>query len=323
MIKVFIGDNTKYLSDIATKIDPAAYLCTDKNYNTSINGTVYTSLADLSIKNFCELITMSDRAIYCPPTTWSSSVLKEQTHLYLNFLNNKKEIKGFKNKVLYQPEYLSIVDTRKTNQKQIWIVGCSLAQGYAVADTEGYGYLIGKELDLPVSFLTEASGSISWAADQILRADIREDDIVIWGLTAVGRMPFVDESDNLQHSMPYSVDKNKDFKHLFNKNFLVSNHVCYEAISHIEQATEYMNKNNIKYILGVFPLSINKHKDKLLKYVSQFRNSLLLYDDTKEKLPVTKKFIDLANDNTHPGIMQHRWYADSILEFYKNNKLTK
>ena len=319
MLKVFIGDNREYLSDITTKIDPKAYLCTDKNYNTSITGTVYTSLADLSIKNFCELITLSDRAIYCPPTTWSSSELEEQTHLYLNFLNNKKEIKGFNNKILYRPEYLSIADKRKTDQKQIWIVGCSLAQGYAVADTEGYGYLIGKELNLPVSFLTETAGSISWAADQILRADIREGDIVIWGLTAVGRMPFVDESDNLHHGMPYSVDKNKDFKHLFNKNFLVSNHVCYEAILHIEQATEYMNKNNIKYILGVFPLNIIKHRIKLLKYISQFNNSLLLYTSEQSK----DRFIDLANDNTHPGIMQHRWYADSILEFYKNNKLTK
>ena len=90
MLKVFIGDNREYLSDITTKIDPKAYLCTDKNYNTSITGTVYTSLADLSIKNFCELITLSDRAIYCPPTTWSSSELEEQTHLYLNFLNQKR-----------------------------------------------------------------------------------------------------------------------------------------------------------------------------------------------------------------------------------------
>lgn len=318
MLKVFVGDNTAYLPEFVKKIDPAAYLCTDKNYTTSITGTVYVSLAELSIKNFCELIKIADTVVYCPPKSWSTKELEDQTHLHLNLLSNIKKIKGFK-KIQFVPDYFSISDKRKTEEKQIWIVGCSLAQGFGVADNERYGYLIGEKLNLPVSFLTETAGSIKWAADQILRADIREGDLVIWGLTAVGRIPFVDDNDQLHHIMPYSRKDNKEFKNLFSKNFLVSNHVCYEAISHIEQATEYMNKNNIKYILGLFPLSMSKHKDKLLKYISQFNNSVLLYNTESNE----KRFIDLGSDNLHPGVLQHQWYADSILDLYYNNKIFK
>ena len=318
MLKVFVGDNTGYLSDFVKKIDPLAYLCTDKNYNTSLTGTIYTSLADLSINQLNELLMSADTVIYCPPALWSSKDLEEQTHIVLNFLHNKKEIKGFKKKQ-YSPEYFSIADTRKTEGKQIWLVGCSITQGYGLDKDEGYGYIVGKELNLPVSSLTATAASIKWSADQILRADIREDDLVIWGITAVGRYPFVRENDTLDHIMPYSHNENKEFKNLFSKNFLVSNHICYEAIASIEYATKYMNKNNIKSILGVFPLYIDKHKQKFLKYISQFNNSLILQTETGTK----DRFVDFANDNCHPGVMQNRLYANSILDFYNNNQFLR
>ena len=80
-----------------------------------------------------------------------------------------------------------------------------------------------------------------------------------------------------------------------------------------------MNKNNIKSILGVFPLYIDKHKQKFLKYISQFNNSLILQTETGTK----DRFVDFANDNCHPGVMQNRLYANSILDFYNNNQFLR
>lgn len=310
MLKVFIGDITNDLADFVRKVDSSAYLCTDTNYNDVHSGTVYTSLADLSINNFISIIEAADKVYFVPPSKWSSTALQDQTYIHLNFLNNKKKIIGFNSKQ-YSPEYLSLADTRKTNDRQVWIIGCSFAKGIGVNETERYGYLISQQLGLPVSFLTKDGSSVPWAADQILRSDIRKNDIVIWGITGSGRFTFADEENNLHHICLNSYNSNnQEFTYLINKNFLTSNQMCYNSITCIAQVIKYLDHIGTKYILGMFPLNIEEHELKLLKYISQFNNSVLLYTD--------RKFIDFGNDNVHPGVLQHQWYAKTIIDFYQN-----
>lgn len=306
MLTVFIGDLTEYLSDIATKVDRAAYLCTNENYSTTITGTVYTSLADLSVKNFHSLVEVADSVTFCDPKVWSSEGLRDQTYIHLNFLNNKKSIQGF-TQIQHHPEYLSVADTRKTDGQQIWVVGCSFSHGVGVAETEKYGQLLSKKLGLPVSYLTDEGTSIKWAADQILRADIQEQDIVIWGITGSSRIPYLDENDKLYHLSLVNYNQCKEFTALINKNLFVSNHMCYESIPYIDQVVKYLDNLGTKYIMGVFPLNINEHESKLLKYISQFNNSILLYTD--------HTFLDFGSDNIHPGVLQHQWYANTIFNF--------
>ena len=311
MLKVFIGDNTNYLSDLVTRLDSSAYLCTNENYSIKLEGPVYTSLGDLSLKNLHSLVELADAVSYCPPKIWSSDELKEQTHIHLNFLSNKKPIKGFK-KIQYNPTYMSVVDSRKTSGQQIWVVGCSFSHGIGVSETERYGNLLGKKLDLPVSFLTTAGTSIKWAANQILRSDIQKQDIVVWGITGSSRFTFLDDRDSLHHVTLINYNNSHEFTQLVDKNFFVSNHMCYESIPYIDQVMKYFESIGNKYILGMFPLNIIEHESKILKYVSQFNNSILLYTD--------HKFLDTGSDDLHPGVKQHQWYANTILDFY-NNKL--
>jgi hypothetical protein len=96
MLKVLVGDYPKYLSFLALKKDPSAFLCTNDNISTVISGTVYTSLGDLSIQNFQLLINRADIVEYYPPTTWSSIELRDSTLIQLNFLSHRKKIKNFK-----------------------------------------------------------------------------------------------------------------------------------------------------------------------------------------------------------------------------------
>lgn len=309
MLKVLIGDITEYLSVLAIKKDPMAFLCTNNNIDTVTNGTVYTSLGDLSIQNFHSLIKQADVVEYLPPTVWSSTRLEEDTVLYLNFLSHRKEIKNFKF-VQYPIKSFCLADQRKADGKQIWIVGCSYAHGVGVSKTERYGHLISTKLGLPVSFLTCPGSSISWAADQILRSDIRKDDIVVWGLTGSGRFSFVDENNRFWPVTTNDYIHAKEFKSLVKENFLVSNHLLQDAITKIDQVTQTLVRLDIKYILGVFPLNIEKHEKQLLQHVSQNKNSLLLYSE----------LIDLGSDNSHPGVLHHKWYATTIMNFYNEIK---
>jgi hypothetical protein len=307
MLKVFIGDNTEYLSLLSLKKDPTAFLCTNDNIATITAGTVYTSIGDLSIQNFRNLINQADIVEYYPPAIWSSIELKDRTQIELNFLSHRKKIKNFKC-TQYPIKSFCLADQRKTNNRQIWIVGCSFAHGFSIPKANSFGSLIANQLNLPVSFLTCPGSSISWAADQILRSDIQKDDIVIWGLTDCGRFSFADENNNVQHVTTTNYQTAKEFKSMIRENFLVSNHLLQDAITKIDQVVRTLDRLEIKYILGVFPLNIENHENQLLQYVSQIKNSLLLYHN--------HEFIDLGWDNSHPGPKHHKWYSDTILNFY-------
>jgi hypothetical protein len=311
MLKVLVGDNTTYLSSLALKKDPMAFLCTNDNVSTVISGTAYTSLGDVSIQNFWQLINRADIVEYYPPATWSSAELKDNTLIQLNFLSHCKEIKNFKC-TQYPIESFWLADQRKTNNRQVWIVGCSYSHGTGVSSSNRFGSLIAEQLNLPVSFLTFPGTSISWAADQILRSDIRKDDIVIWGLTGCGRFSFVDEKNNFYPITTNGYNMSDEFKLLVKENFLVSNHLLQDAITKIAQVTHTLDRLAIKYILGVFPLNDEQREKQFLQHVSQNRNSLLLYHP--------QGFIDRGWDNSHPGVKQHQWYADTILNFYNEIK---
>jgi UDP-N-acetylglucosamine 2-epimerase len=94
--------------------------------------------------------------------------------------------------------------------------------------------------------------------------------------------------------------------------FLVSNHLLQDAITKIAQVTQTLDRLAIKYILGVFPLNDEQREKQFLQYVSQNKNSLLLYHP--------QGFIDLGWDDSHPGPKHHKWYADTILDFYNEIK---
>lgn len=312
MLKVLIGDNTEYLSLLSTKKDPLAFLCTNDNVDAVTSGTVYTSLGDLSIQNFHQLIKQADVAEYLPPAVWSSAELEDNTLIQLNFLSHYKKIKNFKC-TQYPIKSFLLADQRKTENRQVWVVGCSFSHGVGVSELERYGHLISTKLGLPVSFLTYPGTSISWAADQILRSDIRKDDIVIWGLTGCGRFSFVDEKNNFYSVTTNSYNMSNEFiKLLIKENFLVSNHLLQDAITKITQVTQTLDRLAIKYILGVLPLNDEQREKQFLQHVSQNKNSLLLYHH--------HGFIDRGSDNIHPGPKHHKWYADTILNFYNETK---
>jgi hypothetical protein len=209
-------------------------------------------------------------------------------------------------------QILHLESNRKTAERQLWIVGGSDTHGVGVFSKERYGQIIADRIDISVSFLTKPRSSIEWAADQILRSDIREDDIVIWGLTGCGRFSFVDEKNNFYSITTNGYNMSNEFKLLVKENFLVSNHLLQDAITKIAQVTQTLDRLAIKYILGVFPLNDEQREKQFLQHVSQNKNSLLLYHH--------HGFIDRGSDNSHPGPKHHKWYADTILNFYNETK---
>ena len=80
---------------------------------------------------------------------------------------------------------------RTTNDPVLWVAGCSFSSAVGVESDERWGHYVSNHFNLPEVNIAQGGASITFAADQILRSDIRPSDRVIWGLTGVARVDFV------------------------------------------------------------------------------------------------------------------------------------
>jgi hypothetical protein len=194
--------------------------------------------------------------------------------------------------------YLS--DTRKTDESQIWNAGCSLTYGSGLSNiNQRYGQIISDQLNLPISFLAYPGSSIIWAADQIIRSDLRSGDIVIWGLTSPNRFPYY-YSTKIYHVSQYTYSVTPELKNFFSIDELDSKNLIYQSLSSVARVINFCSKLNVKLFVGgllVDPV-FNEYA------VSLIPNYIFLY---------ANHFKDFGTDGIHPGPGTHKWYAEEIL----------
>lgn len=314
---LFVGDCGESLCQTAKQFDSEAVLINQDNFTNFINSTSsvtgYTSLADLpkDLSVFYNLLNCADKIVYCPPVNWSdqktinledpTNSIQGLTEYYLYVINkNKNNVVGLDLSNFDSSPYINLKTGRPSNDQSLWIVGCSTTAGIGVDDNERYGVLLSKRLNLPVSFLADSGSSITWAADQILRSDIREQDIVVWGLTSEHRLIFWNPSANeLMHVHSHSENiEQLELSHKTINRLLVHKTNLLSAIQKIHEVSNFCNK--IKANLLIF----NVHSSNTLNLHLNNVNEFLVYLSTFDK------YIDIGNDNKHPGPKQHQAYAD-------------
>jgi hypothetical protein len=206
--------------------------------------------------------------------------------------------------------FLNLTDSRKTDSHQLWIAGCSFAHGIGIQREQRFGHLLAEKLNLPVSYLTRPGTSISWAADQILRSDIKKNDVVVWALTGAGRFTFLDDKNILYHIGAANYKDVAIVKNYINEKLLASNHMLYESFTHIGQVKNYLDKIGAEFILAVMPLNGQEHDLQTIAFTEDIKNSIVLFDQNDYS------FIDYGFDRIHPGPLHHKWYADQIYSKY-------
>jgi hypothetical protein len=312
MITVYVGDIGEYLSILCQAVDPDAKLITDKNFANLAPGTYYTSVADLStLLNFSSVLRQANKIVYAPPDQWSdqhkkTSKMQHWTEDYLDVFRFKCQVENFEPKVRIDKDaVLHLVDQRKTQKKQLWVAGCSVSHGIGVTEQTRYGQLLANQLNITASFLTCSGSSIVWAADQILRSDIRSGDIVVWGVTFWSRTPFF--IDNvLSHVIANSLEKHSTHYNLVNADMLASDHLFYQSLISIFQVITFCQKINAKLVIA------SLLDDCVCEYLKDQPNFIMLYKlwgRNQDEL-----FIDLGSDDKHPGHITHQFYADQIYQ---------
>lgn len=312
MITVYLGDVGAYLSALCRLDHPDATLITQENFSDLSPGTYYTSLGDLgSLQNLGSVLQQADTVVYAPPDVWSDqhfkhSEMRNWTENYLQVFRFRCCVKNFDPMQQHDKEkMLSLADNRKTQQPQLWISGCSISHGMGVSYQDRYGQLLSDSLQLDASFLTASGSSILWAADQILRSDIRVNDIVVWGLTAWSRTSHF-KNNRLFHIHVGSFDNFPEHRDLVSPDFLNSDQLFYQSLTSVFQVINHCRKINATLILA------SLLDTAMCDYISDQPGFLMLCNLWGRQLD--QRYIDLGNDNAHPGIQTHKFYADQIYQ---------
>jgi hypothetical protein len=316
MLTVFIGNNDQELADAALSHDQSAYLIDQTNLKNNHTGTVYVSLADLSgISQLNELLRTANIIFYVPSNKWVDQNKKHsqkywtERSIKIFSLDKTKTIVNFPSEdtLINKNLMLDLADVRKTSNKQLWVAGCSITHGVGVDANQTYASILSKKLKIEFSLLAVPGSSIMWAADQILRSDIRTDDIVIWGLTSVDRFPYFCPINNLVlhiNSGYYTI--NPKFNDTVDIKHVNDIAIEYRALTAIYQVINYCNKIGAKLIIAGI------HTDfKFAANLKDLTNYIHLNNFYGANLD--DSYIDYGIDNIHPGPLMHQWYAENIL----------
>lgn len=311
-VVILVGDVGSYLSDEAKKLSSTAVLITQADFDQLESGVYYTSLGDFdNLESFIQTLDQADTLIYQPPSRWSDvdrtgfSYMQTWTEFYLLFYQSRANVLEVNLTPTDVGSMLELADYRKTDQAQLWSVGCSITHGIGVETTERYGQLVADALGLPVSFLSATGSSISWAADQILRSDIRAGDIVVWGLTSTNRLPYYQDG-SVKHINVSYYQRHPQFNSIIDINRLDDTNMQYQSMTSIAQVVNFCQKVGAQlWLAGVL---VDRH---FIKYASSFPNYIQLLGNTGHE--DSNLFIDLGSDDNHPGPATHKYYAEHII----------
>ena len=323
-ITLFVGDVDDLVSASAKMHCADARLLDQKNYLTIFDVhpqdiTMYTSLGDLpkDLTIVYQIFNHATEIIYCnKDSIWSDrhqldidnvtesmQGLTEYMLAQINKTSNK--VKNLDLKKYQSDAYTLLIAQRSSNNQQLWVAGGSDVEGVGVDTQQRFGQLLADRLSMPVSFLAKAGSSIEYQADQILRSDILENDIVVWGIPTENRVPFWSEQLNqvLHLSINHrdqDINGKIDLSPAMLDKLLTNKNCFYQSLIHIYQVLNFCKKINAKLL--IVGLTISDTLALHLYHVSNFIN----YNVN----PGITNYIDLGNDHTHPGPKQHQAYAD-------------
>ena len=311
VITIFIGDTGDYLHQQAKQLDEKAQLL--QHTQLLVPGVYFTSLGEFDrLQDFIQILQQADILVYRPPSKWSdqknnASDMRQWTEFYLMALSQIKTVEGLIPNRIVKDSVLQLVEQRQSSKSQLWIAGCSISHGFAIPKDLRYGQVLANKLQLPVSFLTLPGSGIEWASDQIIRSDIRNNDIVVFGVTNANRFSYFD-GQRLQHVTSQYYQKNTDFVSIMPLDRLDDADRVHKCVTAVHRVVSYCRKMHVKLILAGILLGEN--------YLQDFYDIpewLQLYGFHGFGPSQDEKFLDLGDDGWHPGINQHAWYAEQIL----------
>jgi hypothetical protein len=211
----------------------------------------------------------------------------------------------------WQCRALECESVRHVDSPVLWTAGCSMTEALDVELHEKWRNRLALALDMSSINLARGGTSVWWSADQIMTADLRPGDIVIWGLTNVGRVDYAQDWQMQCETVNTYTGLDRDRRY-WNIDYFESETQTLFCLRSVQQVINFCNKLGVTLYL-VNLLDIN-WMSALLKQYPRFID---LVDEIKNS---TAGFVDYAQDGTHPGPRQHQIYFERILNFIEADK---
>jgi hypothetical protein len=283
----------------------------DKIVASSTDVNCHTSVEDLSCENISVACSNASEIVVVNLTE-DINITNDNCFSYGRLFNELARHPGKINFFTWKKDFNFLKNTRTDNNPVLWTAGCSVTHGNGVDYNDRWGSLLANYLNLPEITLSQGGSSIFWAADQLLRSDIRSGDIVVWGLTNVSRVA-ISKNWNFNPvpiSDYFTVDKENQYWSL---DYFESETQVLTSLREILQVVNFCQKIKVKlYIANILDFA----------WVSIALKDLPNFIDLTQGLIIngnTIKFIDLGTDNLHPGVKQHQQYAEKLYNFIKEN----
>lgn len=315
---ILVGDSSAYLGEHARKIDKKAYLINLDNIDDCHHGVVYTSIGDLGLEKFITFLSNATEIKFCPPlngiwtdkgnihTKYSMAWLSMYYCIIISTIKSIPLHNTFKDEYKFAP---TLPKPRISNSANLWIAGCSTTAAVAIDKNQVWWKPAEKYLNLPVVDLSRNGSSISYDSDQLLRADLKKGDKIIWGLTTSERFYWYSKNSiAMVNSGHYRL--NKEFGKIIPQTVLLEDHWSTEALASVYRLENVCNK------IGIDLLMVGIHANIEINAMLCSKSNYIIVNGMRG-LDWDSDFLDFGTDGSHPGPLTHKKYSRKVLDRIK------
>lgn len=316
--------NNLYIGSMKYVFDSSLFLLTSKNYKKAIDSTkeldCCTTIQDIKTENLsviiesAQSITLLDIDIVSNTNTVEKEVY-EYGRLIYELYKHKRKVKNDNGILQFLNNFkLDSADTTQSGPGLI-TVGCSYTAGVGVKNTERFGSILAKKLELPETTLSKAGASMQWVADQLLRFDLKKDDVVVWGLTTSDRIEYFEDWKYKSNTITNCLTISKKHMPAVEQNDTLIRLI--QTFATVMQVQNFCDRVGAKlFIVNLLNVS---WLPPMLENQKDIRWLDLTVDSTIRKDTLVPQHLDYGTDNIHPGPKQHKIYAEEIYNFILEN----
>ena len=256
----------------------------------------HTSLGDMSSADIIKISKNFSTINFVDKKFDQTSDIYNETVILLNSLSWSTHVTNF---TVGLP--ISFADTRvnnRPNKPTLWVFGCSHSHGVGLLPNEKkFGEIVAESLNLPITLISKPGSSLSWSTRNLIAADIKPNDVVIWQLTTPHRISQYNGINTTEIMLAHSNDRH--LLEVYDDNQIFFNH-----INLLNFGVQYLRRMGVKFVI----VSI------LPKLENFFYEYLIEYSKYSEYCYTPGCQLDLGSDQVHSGPLSHKALAQRLLD---------
>jgi hypothetical protein len=147
----------------------------------------HTSLGDMSSTDIIKVSRNFSTINFVDKKFNKSSDIYKETVVLLNYLSWSKNVTNFT--VDLPISFTDPVVNKHPDESTLWVFGCSHSHGVGLLPGEKkFGEIVAASTNLPLMLVSKPGSSLNWSTRNLVAADIKSTDLVIWQLTTPHRI---------------------------------------------------------------------------------------------------------------------------------------